>query len=149
PHTPWRAVKEAEASAPSPAWSPGRRGLSLGRGAPPFFARWSLHVDARSTPALESGDHASVYRHPPRCRSAVLLDELEVLNRNGDQVQGFAGGAHDLDHLGLAVVHDDGALGAGGPGAGAFELGDGLGEGDDIDFADCLLDGCHDSSSLG
>ena len=39
PHTPWRAVKGGRGSSPSPAWPPGRRGLSLGRGARPSFAR--------------------------------------------------------------------------------------------------------------
>jgi hypothetical protein len=55
----------------------------------------------------------------------------------------------DLDHLVVAVVADDRADRAGGPSAGVFGLGDGLGEGDDIVFADCLLD-CdgHDVSSL-
>jgi len=43
PHTPWRAVKEAKASIPSPAWPPGRRGCPLGRGAQPC-----LHSPPRS-----------------------------------------------------------------------------------------------------
>jgi hypothetical protein len=36
---PWRAVREAEASAPSRAWSPGRRDLPQGRGAHPSCSR--------------------------------------------------------------------------------------------------------------
>jgi len=48
PHTPWRAVKEAKASAPSPAWLPGRRGCPLGRGAQPSFARPAAGASRRA-----------------------------------------------------------------------------------------------------
>jgi hypothetical protein len=39
PVIPWSAVREAEASAPSRAWSPGRRDLPQGRGAHPCCSR--------------------------------------------------------------------------------------------------------------
>jgi hypothetical protein len=68
------ALEEVQALVPSRAGtSPGRRG---------------------SIPAATSNTCG---------KSAVFADELEVLNRNGDQVQSFAVLAHDLDFLVLAA----------------------------------------------
>jgi GNAT superfamily N-acetyltransferase len=70
--------------------------------------------------------------------SAVLGDELQLLNGDGGHVKRRAVvlGVGDLDHLVITEVADDGAFGAGGPGAGAFVLGDRLGEGDDVVLVD-------------
>jgi hypothetical protein len=71
--------------------------------------------------------------------SAVLLDELEVLDRDDHVVEGFAAVVGDLDFLHVAVVADDGPGGAGGPVADSVDLLDRSFEGDDVDFSDCLL----------
>jgi hypothetical protein len=64
PHSPWRMVKEAEASVPSPARSPGRRGRVGGflLAAAPTFCRAQAACEAsrRRTPqtCVASGDGA-------------------------------------------------------------------------------------------
>jgi hypothetical protein len=82
-------------------------------------------------------------------RSAVLLDELELLDANDREVQRHAAVVGDLDFLVVPVVADDGADGADRPSAGrvgVVGLVDRLGKGDDVDFADCRLIGGHDHS---
>jgi hypothetical protein len=65
----------------------------------------------------------------------VLLDELQLLDRDDDVVQGFAVVVGDLDFLVVAVVAEDGADCPGGPVADSVDLLDRPLEGDDVDFS--------------
>ena len=65
-----RAVKGAQATVPSPAWSPGRRGVggsSIACAASPIFSRTGLNVHRAPRGLYISDSHAGATHLSPRC----------------------------------------------------------------------------------